>query len=63
MELQGYSFDVTYKQGKKNIADYISCIHNNKPAPEIEVMNHYVNFVVNNSVPFAMLLEEIKVKI
>ena len=53
MKLQSYRFDITYKQGAENIADYISRIRNNPPTNET-ITSEYTNFVANNSVPHSM---------
>ena len=60
MKLQGYSFNVIYKQGNKNIADFISRIRNNEPSTDSETTKLYVNFVTNNAVPLSMSIEEIR---
>ena len=62
MKLQGYSFHVTYKQGKRNIADFLSRIRNNTPTKENfkSNTNCHVNFVVKNAVPLSMSIEQIK---
>ena len=52
-------FDIVYKQGSKNIADFLSRIRNTPDIPD-ENTNQYVNFVVENSVPYSMSLDELK---
>ena len=59
MKLQGYSFNVIYKKGSRNIADFISRIHSNNIEGNSEVMEHHVNFVTNNAVPYSMITNEI----
>ena len=59
MKLQSYRFTVQYKQGSKNIADYISRIRNNPETVE-PLTSEYANFIVTNSIPHSMSLQEIR---
>lgn len=60
LHLQPYSFDVVYKAGANNPADYLS----QHPASSLKkhpdrMAEEYVNFLEQNSIPRAMTLEEI----
>ena len=59
IKLQGYSFDVIYKKGSKNIAYFISRIHANNIEGNSKVTERHVNFVTNNAVPYSMSINEI----
>ena len=54
MKLQGYSFNVIFKKGSKNIADFISRIHSDNIEGNSEVTERHVNFVTNSAVPYSM---------
>ena len=63
MRLQPYNFRVIYKKGVNNEADYLSRhpISQTPKEPEEErIAEEYVNFIVNNTVPKAMTVDEIK---
>ena len=59
MKLQCYRFNITYKQGSKNIADFISRIKN-PPSSDNSVANDYIYFITSNAIPLAIPLETIK---
>ena len=60
MKLQSYRFNIMYKQGSDNIADFMSRIRNNPRTVESHETREYTNFIVNNSVPYSMTLNEIR---
>ena len=60
MKLQSYRFNIMYKQGSDNIADFMSRIRNNPRTDESHETREYTNFIVNNSVPYSMTLNEIR---
>jgi hypothetical protein len=59
MKLQAYSFDIMYKQGHSNIADFVIRIRNNEQTKDTET-TLYLNFVTINAVPLALSLDEIR---
>ena len=65
LRLQGYDFNVTYKQGNKNIAYYISRhVSISNDTKHSEYAEEYVKFVSENAVPKCMTLDEyVKVQI
>ena len=60
MKLQAYTFDLMYKQGRSNIADFISRIRNNEQTKDAESTQLYLNFVTTNAVPLALSLDKIR---
>ena len=58
----GYSCNIKYKQGSKNIADFLSrnIKETKNTSNESKLTKDYVNFVKENSVPYSMSLQEIK---
>ena len=65
IKLQAYDFDIIYKKGEENIADFVSrnCIPNEVPneSDENEVAA-YVNFLVTKMAPKSISLEDIKME-
>ena len=59
LRLQPYSFRVIYKSGADNPADYLSRHPTTTSRKQEHMTEEYVNFVVHNSVPKAMTLDEI----
>ena len=61
LKLQGYDFDVLYRPGKDNPADYMSR-HANPGSPSIVTKSgeEYVNMITNTSKPNALNLNEIQ---
>lgn len=63
LRLQPYNFHVIYKKGTANEADYLSRHPVNTQArttDEERMADDYVNYIVNNTVPKSMTLQEIK---
>ena len=60
LRLQGYNFKVTFKEGKKNVADYISRhIGSCTDTKQSNYAEEYVRYVSENAVPKSMTIEEI----
>ena len=59
LRLQPYSFKVVYKSGANNPADYLSRHPTSVCSKQEKMTKEYINFIVRNSVPKAMTLEEI----
>ena len=61
MKLQGYRFSITYKQGSKNIADFISRIkRSNVSNTESNCTVSHINFVTQYAVPYTMSVETVR---
>ena len=61
MKLQGYRFSITYKQGSKNIADFISRIRRSSVAnTESNCTVSHINFVTQHAVPYTMSVETVR---
>jgi hypothetical protein len=59
-KLQGYTFRIEYKEGHKNIADFISRINNQEQPRESEKAKQYVNHVIKIAIPYSMSIEQIQ---
>ncbi|CAC5395689.1 unnamed protein product [Mytilus coruscus] len=62
LRLQTYDFDVKYKSGKSNAADYMSRHPNINEAnrtDHYDVAEEFVNYISENAIPKAMTIEEI----
>ena len=60
LSLQSYEFDVVYRQGKYNPADYMSRHPVSRINPEVESdTKEYVQFVCNHATPNALTVNEI----
>ena len=59
MKLQRYFFNVIYKKGSKNIADFISRIHSDNIEGNSEVTERHIKFITNNAVPYSMSINKI----
>ena len=63
LRLQPYNFRVIYKKGSQNEADYLSRHPINKSQSESneeQIAEEYVNYIIENTVPKTMTLEEVK---
>lgn len=64
LRLQCYDFDVIYKKGSENIADFVSRMNQSDNSSKTETLlkttNQFTNFVTKTSMPKAMTSEEIK---
>ena len=60
LRLQPYSFNVVYKPGANNPADYLSRHPPQTSLKQQKLTEEYVNFLTQNSIPKAMTLEEIQ---
>ena len=60
LRLQPYSFNVVYKPGANNPADYLSRHPTQTSLKQQKLTEEYVNFLTQNSIPKAMTLEEIQ---
>ncbi len=60
LRLEPYAFRIIYKSGANNPADYLSRHPTNESRRKQEkMMEQYINFVTQHSVPKAMTLKEI----
>jgi hypothetical protein len=61
LRLQQYNFNVKYKPGKSNAADYMSRHPYMKSTmfKHAEIAEHYVHYISENAVPKAMTIQEI----
>lgn len=60
LRLQGYNFKIIFKEGKKNVADYISRhVGTCKDTKQSEYAEEYVKYIIENAVPKSMSLDEI----
>ena len=59
LRLQPYSFNVIYKSGADNPADYLSRHSTSVSRKQEKTTEEYINFIVRNSVSKAMTLDEI----
>ena len=60
LRMQPYPFTVTYKPGKKNIADTLSRLLQKGEGKDFEDTANYVNFITVKAVPKAISAEEIE---
>ena len=60
LRLQPYSFNVVYKPGSDNPADYLSRHPTRTSLKQQKLTEEYVNYLTRNSAPKAMTLEDIK---
>lgn len=60
LRLQQYDFQVIYKEGPENNADYLSRHPTETKQTSRSIAEEYVNFVAHGAVPQAMTLREIK---
>ena len=63
LRLQTYSFQVVYKPGSSNPADYLSRHPTRTSLKQQRFTEEYVNYLATNTIPKAMTLEEIKAAI
>ena len=61
LRLQQYNFNIKYKPGKSNAADYMSRHPYMKSTmfKHAEIAEHYVHYISENAVPKAMTIQEI----